>query len=123
MESKPQESIVSRSEISERFHFTQCKSNIGWKDFKELRCCQASGIAWISAKFLKDIAPVIAIYLVNNFNLSIKPDAFPSQCKIAKIKNLFRIRIKTEAKSYRHISLLPLLSKVIEKSIHDQTED
>ena len=31
--------------------------------------------------------------------------------------------IKTEAKNYRSISLLPLTSKVIEKSIHDQTQD
>ena len=31
--------------------------------------------------------------------------------------------IKTEAKIYRPISLLPLISKVIGKTIHDQTQD
>ena len=55
--------------------------------------------------------------------MSIKLDTFPSQCKIAKIKPLFRKGIKTEAKNYRPICLLPLISKVIEKSIHDQTQD
>ena len=45
------------------------------------------------------------------------------QCKIAKIKPLFKKGIKTEAKNYRSIALLPLVSKVIEKSIHDQTQD
>ena len=50
-------------------------------------------------------------------------DTFPSQCKIAKIKPLFKKGIKTETKNYRPISLLPLISKVIEKSIHDQMQD
>ena len=61
----------------------------------------------ISAKFLKDGAPVIAIHLVN-INMSVKLDTFLSQCKIAKIKPLFKKGIKTEAKNYRPISILPL---------------
>ena len=52
--------------------------------------------------------------------MSIKLDTFPSQCKIAKIKPLFKKEIKTEAKNYKPISLLPLISKVTEKSTHDQ---
>ena len=43
--------------------------------------------------------------------------------KIAKVKPLFKKGINTEAKNYRPISLLPLISKVTEKSIHDQTQD
>ena len=54
--------------------------------------------------------------------MSIKPDTFPSKCKIAKIKPLLRKGIKTEAKNYIPIPLLPLISKVIEKSIHDQSQ-
>ena len=76
----------------------------------------------ISAKFLKDGAPVIAIHLVN-INLSIKLDTFLSQCKIAKIKPLFKKGIKTEAKNYRPISILPLTSKSSQFHIkvHNQT--
>ena len=36
---------------------------------------------------------------------------------------MFKKDIKTEAKNYRPISLLPLISKVTEKSIHDQMQD
>ena len=77
----------------------------------------------ISARFIKDGAPVITIHLANIINLSIKLDTFPWQCKIAKIKPLFKKGIKAEAKNYRPISLLPLISKVIEKSIHDHTQN
>ena len=93
------------------------------KILKNLDVTKASGIDQTSARFLKDGAPVIAIHLTNIINLSIKLDTFPSQCTIAKIKPLFKKGTKTEAKNYRPISLLPLISKVIEKSIHDQTQD
>ena len=93
------------------------------KILKNLNVGKASGIDQISARFLKDIAPVIAIHLANIINLSIKLDTFPSQCKIAKIGPLFKKDIKTEAKNYRPSSLLPLILKVIEKSIYNQTQD
>ena len=48
---------------------------------------------------------------------------FPSKCKIAKLIPLFKKGIKAEAKNDRHISLLPLISKVIEKSFHYQMQD
>ena len=85
------------------------------KILKNLDIAKASGIEQISAKFLKDGAPVIAIHLANMVNLLIKRDTFPSKRKIAKIKSLFKMGIKTDAQNYRPIALLPLISKVIKK--------
>ena len=90
---------------------------------KNLDITKAPGIDQISAKSRKDDAPVIAIHLANITNLSIKLDTFPSHHKIAKIKPLFNKWIKTEVKGCLPIPLLPLISKVIEKPIHDQTQD
>ena len=39
------------------------------------------------------------------------------------MKPLFKRGSKTDSKNYRPISLLPLISKIIEKIIHDQTQD
>ena len=93
------------------------------KILKNLDVAKASGIDRISTKFLKDGGTIITIHLANIINLSIKLDTFPSKCKIVKIRTLLKMEIKTKAKKYRPISLLPLISKVIEKSIHDQTQD
>ena len=81
-----------------------------YKILKNLDVAKASGIDQISVRFLKDDAPVMAIHLANIINMSIKLDTFPSKCQVAKIKPLLKKGIKTEAKNYRPISLLPLIS-------------
>ena len=77
---------------------------------------KASRIDQVSAKCLKDGAPVISNHITNTINLSIKLDTFSLKCKIAKIKLLFKKIIKTEAKNYGPIPLLPLISDVTEKN-------
>ena len=73
--------------------------------------------------FLRDGAAVIAVPLTQIINLSIVTSKFPDLCKIAKLIALFKKGSRTEAKNYRPISLLPLLSKLFEKVIHIQTEN
>ena len=51
-----------------------------------------------------------------------KRSKFPLDCKIAKLKPLYKKGSKTDPKNYRPVSLLPLISKVIKKVIHNQTE-
>ena len=55
-------------------------------------------------------------------NLSISLSTFPGKCKIAKLKPLYKKGSTTEPKNYWPISLLPLISKLIEKIIHEQTQ-
>ena len=47
-------------------------------------------------------------------NLSVKLSVFSEECKIAELNPLF----KTNSKNTRSILLLPVVSKIIEKSIH-----
>ena len=62
---------------------------------------KAAGIDRLGGKFLKDGIPILASPLVQLCNLSISHSIYPYKCKI---------------------SLLPLISKLIEKVIHDQTQ-
>ena len=83
---------------------------------------KAAGLDNLSGKFLKDGATVLAKPISQICNLSIKYSIFPSDCKIAKLKRKLEKGSKTDPKNYRSISLLPLVSKLIEKGIHDQTQ-
>ena len=62
-------------------------------------------------------SPIAQIY-----NLSVKLSIVPKKLKIAKLKPLYKKGTVIDPKNYRHISSLPLISKVLEKVIHDQTQ-
>ena len=77
----------------------------------------------IPAKFPRDGAEVLALPLGNITNLSIKLSIFSEECKIAKLKPIFKKGARTDPKNYRPISILPLVSKISEKSINFQIKD
>ena len=89
---------------------------------KSINPSKAPGLDNIAGKFLKEGAVVLARPLTQICNFSISSSIFPDKCKHAKLKPLFKKGPTTEAKNYRPISLLPLVSKIIEKVIHDQTQ-
>ena len=72
--------------------------------------------------FLKDGAEVLATPISQLCNLSILTSSFPDNCKTAKLLPLYKKGCKTDPQNYRPISLLPLISKVIEKVVHNQTQ-
>ena len=71
---------------------------------------------------MKDGAEILAKPLSEICNLSITSRTFPNACKVAKLKPIFKKGKKTDPSNYRPISLLPLISKVLEKVIHDETD-
>ena len=75
---------------------------------------KAAGIDNLSGRFLKDGAVVLALPISKLCNLSMKRSKFPLDCKIAKLKPLYKKGSKTDPKNYHPISLLPLVSKVTE---------
>ena len=83
---------------------------------------KTAGLNNISGKFLKDGATVLTKRISQICNLSIKYLIFPSHGKIAKLKPLFKKGSKIALKNYRPISLLALISKIVEKVIRDQTK-
>ena len=84
---------------------------------------KAARIDHIPAKFLRDGAEALTLPLRNKANLAIKLSIFSVEYKIVKLKPIFKKGARTDPKNYLPISLLPLVSKIIEKSIHFQTED
>ena len=76
---------------------------------------KAAGLDNLSREFLKNGTTVLAEPISQICNLSIKYSIFPSDCKIAKLKTLFKKCSKPAPQNYRSISLLSLVSKIIEK--------
>ena len=99
-----------------------CLSNVSGEVSKKillnLDTSKAAGMDQIPAKFLWNGAEVLALLLKNIINLSIKLSTFPEERKIAKSKPILKKGTRTDPKNYRPISLLPLVTKIIEKSIH-----
>ena len=90
---------------------------------KGLNPSTVAGIDYLSGKFLKDGADVLAPPIYQLCNISIKLNSFPRSCKIAKVKPVFEEGSKTDPLNYHPISLVTLLSNIIERIVHDQTEE
>ena len=58
--------------------------------------------------------------LTNIINYSIKTGIFPDQWKLARVSPIFKSGAQTDVGNYRPISILPVLSKILEKHVYDQ---
>ena len=85
------------------------------KSLRDIYTSKAASIDRPSGRFLQDGANVLAKPVTDIFSLSISLNKFPSAFKLAKVKTIFKKRRKTNVLNYRPISLLSILSKVIEK--------
>ena len=104
-----------------RFTFQTIESSSVLKLLKNIEVNKAAGMDNISRRFLKDGADILAIPVTQICNLSIKLSHFPNNCKLAKLKHLYKKGSKMDPKNFRPISRLPIVPKIIEKIIHDQT--
>ena len=82
---------------------------------------KASGIDNISARFLKIAASVIAPSVARLINYSFQVGVFPNHWKTAKVTPLHKGGDLDDASNFRPISVLPVLSKVINNRFKDFT--
>lgn len=75
---------------------------------------------FLSNKLLRHVREEISLPLCHLVNISMRLSYVPQTWKRAKVVPVFKSGSKTEPGNYRPISLLPTLSKVLEKVIHHQ---
>ena len=107
---------------NKKFTFTQVTTDAVQDYLQNININKAAGIDNLPGKFLKEGASILAAPITSIINLSIKLSLFPENCKTAKLKPFYKKGSKTEAKNYRPISLLPIISKIIERFIFEQTQ-
>ena len=105
--------LAKRLELIEKYYIL--------KNLRDIDTSKAAGIDRLAGRFLKDCANVLAKPFTDICNLSISLNKFPSAFKLAKVKPIFKKGRKTNVSNYRPISLLLILSQVIEKVVHEQT--
>ena len=82
----------------------------------------AAGCDDIPMSILKKVIHTIKLPLLHIFNNSLSSGIFPNELKISKVCPIFKHGKKTELNNYRPISILPSLSKIIEKLLYNRLE-
>ena len=92
------------------------------KIIKELKNSKSSGLDNIDTYIIKHIRPHIVPAVTHIINTSIRTGQFPTNYKVAKIVPLHKGKDApmSQPKSYRPISILPVISKIIERVIQSQ---
>ena len=84
---------------------------------KSLKSKGSSGYDGISSKILKQCAGSVIKPLTYICNLSLTTGIFPERCKFAIVRPIYKKGNQTEMNNYRPVSLLPTISKVLEKTM------
>ena len=87
---------------------------------KHLKVTNAYGSDGISYRFLIDSLPVMVYYILVIINTSIVTGNYPDPWKHPHVVPLFKNGDSDNVTNYRPISLLPILSKVLEKIVSNQ---
>ena len=90
---------------------------------KALNDTSSVGSDGILLKFVRDALYVVALYLTCIINTSIVTGVFPDAWKHAIVVPIFKNGDFNNVSNYRPISLLPIVSKILEKIIANQLTD
>ena len=113
--------VSSRKDASNTFSILPITESKIIDCLKNICSNKAGGIDNISARMLKLAGPIIAPSIAKLINCSFDTSVFPQRwkLKIAKVTPLLTGGDAESVNNYRPISVLPVLSKVIERHVHD----
>ena len=102
------------------FEFTEIDDMTVKKVIDSLQAKNSSGFDGYSTKFLKHITPAIIKPLTLLTQQVLAKGIFPDKLKLAKVIPIYKKGEQSLINNYRPISLLPVISKVLEKIIANQ---
>ena len=104
------------------FKISQISEDFVLKELRKLNPTKSSGIDGIKPRFLKDGAKIINSAITHIINLSIVTETVPDLLKQAIVKPLYKKGSRLEVGNYRPVSLLCIISKILEKAVYVQLE-
>jgi hypothetical protein len=103
----------------ELFHFSAVSQHDVLSAINKIKS-NAAGVDGLSLKFLKIMLPIILPFITHIINTSLLTSVFPDDWKFSIVIPLNKIPNPTSPSDYRPISLLVVLSKVLEIIVHLQ---
>ena len=87
---------------------------------KRMKKKKATGLDGLPSQLLRDCSQTLSLPLTYLINLSIKTNQVPTLWKKARIVPIYKSGAVDTPESYRPISILPVISKILERAIHEQ---
>ena len=114
------ENNVTSNYIAAKFCFDYITPEFVFDEICKMNNNKSPGISNFDVRLLKLAAPVICKPLAYICNLSLHTSCFPNDWKLGKVTPIHKEGDKYDVNNYRPISVLPVLSKIIERAVHDQ---
>ena len=112
--------IIHHARSVNVFNFTPVLPSSILCYLKSIKVSKSSGIDNIPAKLLRDAASEISVSLTGLINLSLTLGNIPDEWKVAKVIPIYKSGTHDNPENYRPISILPVLSKMLEREVHSQ---
>lgn len=106
----------------EKFHLMHVSEEFVFKELNHLNSCKSTGLDEVPARFLKEGADFLKIPVTFLVNMSISENTVPEAMKIARVKPLYKKNSNLDVGNYRPVSILSIVSKILERSIYVQLE-
>lgn len=102
------------------FKFHNVTNEYVFKQLRSISSNKATGLDDIPAKLLKLAAPYVSFALTHVCNLSLGKGIVPNEWKEARVTPIHKGGSKDDLNNFRPISVLPVISKIIERFVHDK---
>ena len=115
-------SIRKNLKYDKKLNFTPVDQSFICKQIDKLSSKKATGHDGISAKLLKFSKPSVVEHITDMVNLSFQSSTFPDSLKIAQVVPVHKKNSTLDKGNYRPVSILPIVSKIFERSITQLTD-
>ena len=113
--------IKENVKIENTFEFKNMTSDQIESDIIKLKTKKASMENDIPTKVLKGSSDIVGPYLSRIYNNSKNTQTYPLSLKVADVTPIPKTREKISLNQYRPVSLIPIVSKLFEKNMFNQT--
>jgi len=121
------------TQIFKNFYRKVCRSNTYFeltpvgedfvlKELENLNPCKSTGLDGIPPRFLRDGACILKKPVTFLVNLSIVSGIVPDDMKMARVCPIHKKNSRLDVGNYRPVSILVVVSKILEKSVYSQLE-